>query len=459
MAEDMTHPHEGLQERALREAKIAGALYAICTDVGELPDRTSPDDQPEMLLVTAEELDTICDRHIRDLLDALPQQAATDEARYRDALEQIQQATIDGKVCDDVAWFDKFTTLHDFIEETLRPSAPAAIGDLFLSTPTSQPPAAETRLREALEKIARAHDEWDPDASFASTALASVSSLAKAALTQPEPTAQPICDDSLQSMVTELGNQIHNLGCERQDDEALASRLEELRSEAWRIAGIAPTLSAQQATAQKPRPYPHAVDGMKYQETLGFEGGSLTVRTMGYGDSDGNGWFCFAEEDAEWEDGEDGKSYRIVNVPNSELIALRDKLNEVFPAQQAAGEAEAVILKGVGRINGDGWKDTTKKGEVVYVWNRTLEPPYKPGQYPRVGNEIFSATAEQYDFTPATVEEVRALFAIPQPTETQRIVAWLREDYRKEERTWRGELEYLAIAECIERGLHRAGEK
>ena len=76
-----------------------------------------------------------------------------------------------------------------------------------------------------------------------------------------------------------------------------------------------------------------------------------------------------------------------------------------------AAVQEAEILKGVGRINGDGWKDTTKKGEVVYVWNRTLEPPYAPGQYPRVGNEIWSATAEQYDFTPATVEEVQALFA------------------------------------------------
>lgn len=47
------------------------------------------------------------------------------------ALEAINTAVIDGRVCDDVAWFDKFTTLHDFIEEVLRPSQPAVVADLF----------------------------------------------------------------------------------------------------------------------------------------------------------------------------------------------------------------------------------------------------------------------------------------------------------------------------------------
>jgi hypothetical protein len=35
------------------------------------------------------------------------------------ALEAIKQATIDGRVCDDVAWFDNVTTLHDFCDEVL----------------------------------------------------------------------------------------------------------------------------------------------------------------------------------------------------------------------------------------------------------------------------------------------------------------------------------------------------
>jgi hypothetical protein len=32
------------------------------------------------------------------------------------ALEDIKRATIEGRVCDDVAWFDQITTLHDFCE-------------------------------------------------------------------------------------------------------------------------------------------------------------------------------------------------------------------------------------------------------------------------------------------------------------------------------------------------------
>jgi hypothetical protein len=42
--------------------------------------------------------------------------------RLRSAIEAIRQATIDGRVCDDVAWFDTITTPHDFCEQTLRPS-------------------------------------------------------------------------------------------------------------------------------------------------------------------------------------------------------------------------------------------------------------------------------------------------------------------------------------------------
>ncbi|BBC99131.1 hypothetical protein [Sphingobium sp. YG1] len=54
-----------------------------------------------------------------------------------------------------------------------------------------------------------------------------------------EQVAAPIADESLKSLIGELGNQIHNLGCEHQGDEALSIRLEALRSEAWRLASIA----------------------------------------------------------------------------------------------------------------------------------------------------------------------------------------------------------------------------
>jgi hypothetical protein len=39
--------------------------------------------------------------------------------RLRSAIEAIKQATIEGRVCDDVAWFDTITTLHDYCEQTL----------------------------------------------------------------------------------------------------------------------------------------------------------------------------------------------------------------------------------------------------------------------------------------------------------------------------------------------------
>ena len=46
----------------------------------------------------------------------------TDEIeRLRSAVEAIKQATIEGRVCDDVAWFDTITTLHDFCEQTFLP--------------------------------------------------------------------------------------------------------------------------------------------------------------------------------------------------------------------------------------------------------------------------------------------------------------------------------------------------
>jgi hypothetical protein len=40
---------------------------------------------------------------------------------FRAALEAIKQATLEGRVCDDVAWFDEVTTLHDFCDAALQP--------------------------------------------------------------------------------------------------------------------------------------------------------------------------------------------------------------------------------------------------------------------------------------------------------------------------------------------------
>lgn len=42
-------------------------------------------------------------------------------ARLRGAIAAIQKATVEGRVCDDVAWFDTITTLYDFCDQTLNP--------------------------------------------------------------------------------------------------------------------------------------------------------------------------------------------------------------------------------------------------------------------------------------------------------------------------------------------------
>ena len=80
-------------------------------------------------------------------------------------------------------------------------------------------------------------------------------------------------------------------------------------------------------------------------------------------------------------------------------------------SRDARTHKEIPILKGVGKISGDGWKDTTYSREVVYVWNRELPEPYEPGQYPRIGGEGWTASTDQYDFSPASQTEVEVMFA------------------------------------------------
>lgn len=82
-----------------------------------------------------------------------PQQAAASDPG-REALEQarkdiaaIQAATVAGRVCDDVAWFDTITTLHDFCAQSLDNI------DAALTAPN--PPAGDWQVvpREAIARI------------------------------------------------------------------------------------------------------------------------------------------------------------------------------------------------------------------------------------------------------------------------------------------------------------------
>jgi len=52
-------------------------------------------------------------------------EAAAEIERLRGCLDAIMKATIEGRVCDDVAWFDGITTLFDFCDIALNPDEPS----------------------------------------------------------------------------------------------------------------------------------------------------------------------------------------------------------------------------------------------------------------------------------------------------------------------------------------------
>lgn len=55
--------------------------------------------------------------------------------RLKMALGDIQLAAFRGRICDDVAWFDKHQTLFDYVDEVLDPRGDKALRDLFLEEP------------------------------------------------------------------------------------------------------------------------------------------------------------------------------------------------------------------------------------------------------------------------------------------------------------------------------------
>lgn len=118
-------------------------------------------------------------------------------------------------------------------------------------------------------------------------------------------------------------------------------------------------------------------------------------------DSDENRHYIVSGNEIIWE-----HVFKDYDAGHSAMTAKLKDLRDIHSLT-----ATLPILKGVGKVNGDGWKDTTKKGEIVFVWNREHPKPYAAGQYPRVGKEHWSASTEQYDFTVATLDEIQALTA------------------------------------------------
>jgi hypothetical protein len=73
-------------------------------------------------------------------------EAADEIQRLRKAIDDIREATINGRVCDDVAWFSQIETLHDFCESTLEfTSAQGKLGLVIAaeSSPSSPPVTTE----------------------------------------------------------------------------------------------------------------------------------------------------------------------------------------------------------------------------------------------------------------------------------------------------------------------------
>ena len=100
-----------------------------------------------------------------------------------------------------------------------------------------------TILHTTMDRLKRAMAD-KPDARQVtlnrSTVEAMLAALEAQAAAQPVPDAVAEAaiadDDSLARRISELGWQIHNLGCEYQNDEKLLDRLQDLRGMAWEIA-------------------------------------------------------------------------------------------------------------------------------------------------------------------------------------------------------------------------------
>ena len=260
----MTHPHEGLQERALREAAITAVAKIEMDREGYPLSRTQQeiyDDAAEMVdAVFALSTPPVHDQGLRDALEriegrvagasrmwhdsqqwreedaadmeagatgnvwdwifrdvraalSLPQQAETDEG---DRIAAAIKAT-EYKYFGDYEMSDEQREAVDVLVETAKRYA--------LSTPTSQPPAAETRLmgeqRDVTAKIIAAGYSGDPwwwkeafDDDQDETAVRlpdddrKIADDVIAALTQPEPTAQQAGSDWFAGDVDVDGNEL-----------------------------------------------------------------------------------------------------------------------------------------------------------------------------------------------------------------------------------------------------------
>lgn len=93
----------------------------VSLDVAELPDRTSPDDRPDMMLVTAEELESCLRAHLPILLHEAQPLLGVERQELRDAAEHVCWFDWSGNDEDAVKAVDDLRTVLALLPHTGQP--------------------------------------------------------------------------------------------------------------------------------------------------------------------------------------------------------------------------------------------------------------------------------------------------------------------------------------------------
>lgn len=117
------------------------------------------------------------------------------------------------------------------------------------------------------------------------------------------------------------------------------------------LAAVNAELAARRR-ATPPQPMPSARVGKRTANFV-FEGGILAIRRSGHDERDGSGYFQIDEADVEWLPHDEAEgSYLKVELRHSEVLALRDYLNEAM-SQPAPTVQEAALTAAEQRSQGD----------------------------------------------------------------------------------------------------------
>lgn len=142
-------------------------------------------------------------------------------------------------------------------------------------------------------------------------------------------------------------------------------------------------------------------------------------------------------------------------LDSASAVALDSAVGEANSASLAAAKSERRVLKATARRNAS-WKEGDEvKGDVLYVWDAALAPPYAEGQYPRIGNEGWTASSSLFDFEPATADEIASVLdGIPQASELSSAAQEVLGQIDKAGPVFDGDLvSKVGRDELVERGL------